>query len=54
VLLYKEKLPIEETLKIPQYTNFELSFTTIVSQNPNDPDIQYQTEVTILDEGADA
>jgi hypothetical protein len=55
ILVYKEKLPITETLKIPQYTNFELSFTTIVTQNPNEPPkTEYQTDVTILEEGTDA
>jgi hypothetical protein len=53
VLLYKEELP--EILEVLQYTNFELSFTTIVTQNPNEPPkTEYQTEVTILDEGTDA
>lgn len=51
ILVYEEKLP--EVLDIRKYTNFELSFTTIVSENPNEP-ITYQTEVTILDEGTDA
>ena len=53
VLLSKEELP--EILEVLQYTNFELSFTTIVTQNPNEPPkTEYQTEVTILDEGTDA